>query len=66
MNQNEGATSGSWKIEPGKVVSKDGVDEIIGIFHEKNDPIYVDREDLGDLIGALMLFLDVKKIEACE
>jgi len=64
MNSDEGAMSGPWKIEPGKVVGKEGIDEIIGIFHDKNQPIYVDRDDLPDLIGALMAFLGVEKIEA--
>jgi len=64
MEDNKGAHSGPWRIEPGRVVGPDGIDDIVGVFHERNDPIYVDHSELPDLIGALMLFLDIEKIEA--
>jgi hypothetical protein len=62
----EGVQSGPWKIEPGTQVDPDGVGEIIAVIHDRNAPIYVQREELADLIGALMHFLDIQKIEAAD
>jgi hypothetical protein len=64
MDEREGVQSGSWKIEPGTQITPDGAGEIVAVIHERNAPIYVQREDLPDLIGALMLFLGIEKIEA--
>jgi hypothetical protein len=64
MNEDEDATSGPWRIEAGTAITPDGASEIVGVFHEKNAPIYVERDELPDLIGALMLYLDIKQIEA--
>lgn len=63
-NADEGAQSGPWKIEAGTQIGPDGAGEIVRVVHERNEPIYVQREELPDLLGALMLYLDVKKIEA--
>lgn len=63
-DEHEGAKSGAWKIEPGTQITPDGAGEIVAVMHERNQPIYVEHDDLPDLIGALMLYLGIQKIEA--
>lgn len=63
MTDAAGATSGPWKLEPAAEGGPDGV-EIVRLTHERSDPMYVEQAELPDLIGALMLYLDIQKIEA--
>lgn len=62
----EGATSGPWKIEMGTQITPSGAGDIVAVIHERNTPIYVREDELPDLIGALMLFLDIKTIKAAS
>ena len=64
MSRDEGVTSGAWKIEPGRAVCSEGVDDTVVISHDRCGLLYVDHGDLADLIGALMFYLDVEKVEA--
>lgn len=64
QDEREGAQSGPWTIEAGTRITPDGAGEIVRVAHERNEPIYVEREELDGLLGALMLYLGIKKIEA--
>jgi hypothetical protein len=66
LSENEGAQSGPWKIEPGTKIGPEGATQIVRVVHERNDPIYVEHEELADLLGAIMLYLGVQKIEAAD
>lgn len=63
MSKN-GASSGPWRIEEGTAVTPDGFDEIVQIKHGDSAPLYVPPDDLPLLLGALMTFMGVDRIEA--
>lgn len=54
-------TAGEWKVHEGKVVSEDGVEEVIVISDGKNE--LVSGADPGELMVALATYLGVFSLE---
>lgn len=65
MTDGHGAESGAWTLESAALKDDHG-GELVLVKHSAWSGIYVPRDDLLDLIAALMTYLEIRKLESTD